>query len=185
MTGTTGFERGVADVGAAAGRPLRLAVRVPSSGAPAAGAASGRGSAWVVAALLLAGLAGLAGVSEAAQETVIRGVVKDPAGQPLAGVQVYVQGSQTLEATDGQGRFVLRTGETGSRVLIAFAPGFWSSETVLDLDGAARDVELVMEPANLAETVDRRRARRRKTRLPRCRRSRRSTSCGCLARRRT
>ena len=65
-----------------------------------------------------------AAVSEAAhqQETVIRGVVTDRDGRPLAGVQVYMQGSQTLEATDSQGRFVLRTAETGSRVLVAFAP---------------------------------------------------------------
>ena len=97
--------------------------------------------------------AGPAVVSLAGQETEIRGVVRDTAGRPLAGVQVYMRGSQTLEATDADGRFALRTSATDTQVLVAFAPGFWSSEVVLDLTGAARDVELVMEPANLAETT--------------------------------
>ena len=117
------------------------------------GARLGHTLCWIIVALLPAGEAA---VGEAAhqQETVIRGVVTDRDGRPLAGVQVYMQGSQTLEATDSQGRFVLRTGETGTRVLVAFAPGFWSSEVVLDLDGGALEVEVVMEPADLAETVE-------------------------------
>ena len=65
-----------------------------------------------------------------------------------------MRGSQTLETADSQGRFVLRTDETGSSVLVAFAPGFWSSEAVLNLAGAALDVEVVMEPADLSETVE-------------------------------
>ena len=109
------------------------------------------GRALTVVGLLLAGL--VEG-SHAGQETVIQGIVRDPQGRPLAGVQLYVRGSRAIEATDDDGRFVLRTNETGPQVLVAFAPGYWSLETVLDLDGAARDVELVMEPAQLAETVD-------------------------------
>ena len=107
-----------------------------------------------LAALLLAGVLAAAACGEASQETEIRGLVTDPDGRPLAGVQVYVQGSPTLEATDSQGRFVLRSTETGARTLVAFAPGFWSTETVVLLDGATRDVELVLNPADLAETVD-------------------------------
>ena len=117
----------------------------------------GRATGWAVVASLLSGLAGASEATqqeEAAQVSVVRGVVTDPDGRPLAGVQVYVQGGQTLEVTDSQGRFVLRTDATGSRVLVAFAPGFWSWEAELDLGGAAFDVDVVMEPADLAETVE-------------------------------
>ena len=160
MTRQSELDRAVADDRAAPGRPVPLAARAQKSasvhgtGRWRAASRFGHVPGRALAAVLLACLSGLAGVSEAAQETVIRGVVTDLDGRPLADVQVYVQGSQTLEATDSRGRFVLRTGETGSGVLIAFAPGFWSSETVLTLDGAAQDVELVLEPANLAETVE-------------------------------
>ena len=154
MASTAELQRAPARAPAGARRPTRPATCIRTLDASRAPAPFEPGPGWGVVALLLAALAGLPSVSMAAQETVIRGVVKDPDGQPLAGVQVYVQGSQTLEATDSQGRFALRTGETGARVLIAFAPGFWSSETVLHLDGAAHDVELVMERANLAETVE-------------------------------
>ncbi len=112
---------------------------------------------WTIFALLPASQAAVVEAShqqETAPETMIRGVVTDRDGRPLAGVQIYVQGSQTLEATDADGRFVLRTGQTGSGVLVAFAPGFWSSETVLDFTGVAVDVEVVMEPADLEETVE-------------------------------
>ena len=99
-------------------------------------------------------LNGWAHMSFAGEETMIRGIVRDAQGRPLPGVQLYMRGSQTIEATDDDGRFTLRTTETGPQVLVAFAPGFWSLETVLDLDGTARDVELVMEPARVAETVE-------------------------------
>ncbi len=117
------------------------------------GARLGRILCWMIVALPLTGQAAVSETTHQ-QETVIRGVVTDRDGRPLAGVQVYMQGSQTLEATDAQGRFVLRTGETGSRVLVAFAPGYWSSEVLLELDGSALDVEVLMEPADLAETVE-------------------------------
>ena len=65
-----------------------------------------------------------------------------------------MRGSQVIEATDDDGRFALRTNETGPQILVAFAPGFWSFETVLDLDGTARDIELNIEPARLAETAE-------------------------------
>ena len=113
-------------------------------------AASGQGLACGAVALLLAGPVS-ASLAEA--ETVVNGIVRDAAGQPLAGVQVYVQGSEALEVSDGQGRFTLRTSGAGRRVLVAFAAGFWPSEALLDLDGTTRDIELVLEPADLAEAV--------------------------------
>ena len=111
---------------------------------------TGERAACAAMALLLAASVGAGG---AELDTLVRGVVRDAAGQPLAGVQVFVQGSQTLEVTDAEGRFTLRAGGTGSQVLVAFAPGFWPSEAVVDLDGTSRNVELVMEAADLAETV--------------------------------
>ena len=115
-----------------------------------------------VAAFLPAGLptAGAASqtahetVNQTAPETVIRGVVRDPDGRPLAGAQVYVRGSQTLEATGAGGRFELRSGGTGAQVLVAFASGYWLSEVPIDLDGTLHDVEVVLEPADLEELVD-------------------------------
>ena len=108
------------------------------------------GRVMTVVALLLAGEVG---VCRAAQETVIRGVVRDTDGRPLAGAQVYVRGSQTIEATGADGRFALRTSATGSQVLVAFAPGFWPSEVGIAPDSPAHDIELVLESANLVETV--------------------------------
>ncbi len=107
-----------------------------------------------VAALLLAGLADASDAGQAVPETVIRGVVRDPAGRPLEGAQVYVRGSQTLETTGAEGRFELRTRGAGAQVLVAFATGFWLSEVPLELDGAAHDVDVVLEPADLEELVD-------------------------------
>ena len=107
-----------------------------------------------VTALLLAGLADATDAGQTAPETVIRGVVRGPDGRPLAGAQVYVRGSQTLETTGAEGRFELRTRGAGAQVLVAFATGFWLSEVPIDLDGAAHDVDVVLEPADLEELVD-------------------------------
>ena len=61
----------------------------------------------------------------AARETVIRS--SDPDGR---GRCARLRARETLEATFPR-PLLLRTDETGSRVLVAFAPGFWSSEAVL------------------------------------------------------
>ena len=112
---------------------------------------------FLPAGLPVAGVASPAAVetvNQAVLETVIRGVVRDPEGRPLAGAQVYVRGSQTLETTGGGGRFELRSGGTGAQVLVAFASGYWLSEVPIDLDGTLHDVEVVLEPADVEELVD-------------------------------
>ena len=94
----------------------RLATGVWSSGGWRGASLVGRATGSAVVAALLSGLAGASEATqkeEAAQVSVVRGIVTDPDGRPLAGVQVYVQGGQTLEVTDSQGRFVLRTDATG------------------------------------------------------------------------
>ena len=106
------------------------------------------------AALLLGFLAEASQGGQDPRETVIRGVVRDSDGRPLAGAQVYVRGSQTLETTDAEGRFELRARGTDAQVLVAFATGFWLSEVPIQLDGAAHHVEVVLEPADVEEIVD-------------------------------
>ena len=105
-------------------------------------------------ALLLAGLPQSGHAGQPTPETVIRGVVRDPEGRPIAGAQVYVRGSQTLETTGADGRFELRTRSTGRQALVAFATGFWSSEALVDLAGAPHEIAVVLDPADLAESID-------------------------------
>ena len=107
-----------------------------------------------IAALMLGVPAAPGDAGQTVPETVIRGVVRDPAGRPLVGAQLYVRGSQTLETTGGDGRFELRARGAGAQVLVAFATGFWLSEVAIDLDGALHDIDIVLEPADLEELVD-------------------------------
>ena len=107
-----------------------------------------------IAALMLGVPAAPGDAGQTVPETVIRGVVRDPAGRPLVGAQLYVRGSQTLETTGGDGRFELRARGAGAQVLVAFATGFWLSEVAIDLDGALHDIDVVLEPADLEELVD-------------------------------
>ena len=93
-------------------------------------------------------------VVDAGQETVVRGIVRGEAGKPLAGVQVYVRGGLALAATTPDGRFELRTAATGPQVLVAFAPGYQTTETVIDLAGGVHEVEFVMAAAGFTETVE-------------------------------
>ncbi len=107
-----------------------------------------------VAASLLSGLPAAGGAGQNAPETVIRGVVLDPDGRSVAGAQVYVRGSQTLETTGPEGRFELRARGAGGQVLVVFAAGYRPSEAAVDLDGAPHDVEVVLDPADIEELVD-------------------------------
>ena len=108
----------------------------------------------VAVAASLSGLPAAADAGQNATETVIRGVVRDPDGRPIDEAQVYVRGSQTLEATGADGRFELRARGAGAEVLVAFATDYWLSEMAVELDGAEHDVDIVLEPADLEELVE-------------------------------
>jgi TonB-linked SusC/RagA family outer membrane protein len=80
----------------------------------------------------------------------IRGIVKDEAGQPMAGVTVTIKGTTTAVSTDNKGRFSLeaRAGD----VLVFSYVGHTSRE--LTITGAAElTIELANDARNLNEVV--------------------------------
>ena len=80
----------------------------------------------------------------------VTGYVKDPTGQPMAGVTVRVKGTDVAIQTDSKGRFSLDV-KPGA-VLVFTSVGFITREVPV---GGSRDimVELVNDPKNLNEVV--------------------------------
>jgi outer membrane cobalamin receptor len=57
-------------------------------------------------------------------QTSISGVIKDYGGNPVMGVNVYLEGTYDGTTSDIEGKFAFATGETGSAVLIASSVGY-------------------------------------------------------------
>ena len=55
-------------------------------------------------------------VASFAQSTTTSGIVKDAAGDPLIGVNVYVKGSKQMAVTDLDGKFTLKEVPYSSRI---------------------------------------------------------------------
>ena len=92
-------------------------------------------------------------VAGAVQEVALRGIVVDATGLPLAGVSVYIQGDEAVVLTDADGRFKLHSAHRGRQLVVAFLSGFWPTEMDLLVDGVPRDLKLVLQLANLEESV--------------------------------
>src|SRR5262245_37188814 len=115
-----------------------------------------------VGVMLLAVLAGL-GVFEVStlkgQGTAwFEGVVKDPAGAPLAGVEVQLTGAggwrQPRTRTDVAGKFVFPNLAPGTYTVTAHLKGFADATTTVTLgDRARQTLALIMPPAPAADAV--------------------------------
>src|SRR5690606_1113439 len=78
-------------------------------------------------------------------QTTVSGVVRDAAGNPMAGVTVYLKQAGTTTTTDDAGRYQLTVGAGGDVVVFSFV-GFFTEEITIDGTAAAtqttRDVVL-------------------------------------------
>lgn len=86
----------------------------------------------------------LAGAPLAADET-RTGSVRDPAGRPLAGAQILVDGVQVGES-DADGRFELPSGASAGRLEVRLA-GYQTREVALTNDAAGGAVAIELLPA--------------------------------------
>jgi hypothetical protein len=76
------------------------------------------------------------------RSNVVTGSVTDPAGEPIAGVRVFVDGAETMAETDADGSYRLAdVPEEGT--LIFKMPGYRLGESPI---GSATTVDLAMEP---------------------------------------
>ncbi len=57
-------------------------------------------------------------------QTTISGVIKDYSGNPVMGVNIYLEGTYDGTTSDIEGRFSFKTEETGSAILIASSVGY-------------------------------------------------------------
>ncbi|HEX6889527.1 MAG TPA: carboxypeptidase-like regulatory domain-containing protein, partial [Chryseolinea sp.] len=79
-----------------------------------------------------------------ASSHIVRGVVKDEAGNPMPGVNVYLKGSTEGTVTDADGRFEFpRRLEAGERLTVSYI-GYESMEYVVQSD-AGDVIEIVMD----------------------------------------
>jgi hypothetical protein len=100
----------------------------------------------MLAALLLSAL------TATADGRVLQGVVRDAVGLPLPRASVFVSGSQQMVTTDGQGRFTLEVDIEGAVTIVAFLNGFRPARLEVP-PGESKDLELVLDPAPISETL--------------------------------
>ncbi|AHJ98553.1 TonB-dependent receptor [Hymenobacter swuensis] len=97
----------------------------------------------------------LAGLPVQAQTTTLSGTVRDAAGQPLPGVNVFLKTTFDGASTDSVGRFRFDTPVRGSYVLQASLLGFITTERAVELTGQPLPLTLVLksEPHALGSVV--------------------------------
>ncbi|MFD2785581.1 TonB-dependent receptor [Hymenobacter rubripertinctus] len=79
-------------------------------------------------------------------QTTLRGTVRDAAGQPLPGVNVFVRGTFDGTSTDSVGRFGFETGAAAGRYVVqASLLGFITSEQPLTLPAPAAPLSFVLK----------------------------------------
>ncbi|SDY33668.1 TonB-dependent receptor [Hymenobacter psychrophilus] len=84
-------------------------------------------------------------VSLAQTTTTLRGTVRDAAGLPLPGVNVFLRGTFDGASTDSVGRFRFETTAAGSHVLQASLLGFITSEQPLTLPAPAAPLHFILK----------------------------------------
>jgi outer membrane receptor protein involved in Fe transport len=85
----------------------------------------------------------------------VSGVVRDSSGQLLVGATViarFVNGSEQQTVSGPDGRFALPIGAPGEVVLVVRAPSFSELKRTVPA-GATAEVDIVLSPASLSETV--------------------------------
>ena len=87
--------------------------------------------------------------------TGLSGIVRDGSGQVVPGAVVigrFVSGAEQQTVTAGDGRFTLPMAVPGDVTLIVRAPSFAESRRTIPA-GATAEVQVVLQPASLSETV--------------------------------
>jgi len=97
----------------------------------------------------------LAGFPMQAQTTTLSGTVRDAAGQPLPGVNVFLKTTFDGASTDSVGRFRFETPVRGSYMVQASLLGFITTERAVELTGQPLPLTLVLksEPHALGSVV--------------------------------
>ncbi|MCC2546763.1 TonB-dependent receptor [Hymenobacter sp. BT175] len=78
--------------------------------------------------------------------TTLSGTVRDAAGHPLPGVNVFLKTTFDGASTDTLGRFRFSTRQTGTLPLVVTLLGFQPLEQPVELNGTARHLALVLKP---------------------------------------
>ncbi|KAA9327048.1 TonB-dependent receptor [Hymenobacter busanensis] len=82
----------------------------------------------------------------AAPATTLSGTVRDAAGQPLPGANVFLKTTFDGATADSLGRFRFSTRKTGTLPLVVTLLGYEPQEQPVVLDGSARRLTLVLKP---------------------------------------
>lgn len=88
-------------------------------------------------------------------QTTVRGIIKDPKGNPIAGASITVKDSYDGATSDSSGRYSFKTTEKGQQVLIISNIGYKASEQAIKLEGGVLniDVSLKQEVTELSAVV--------------------------------
>jgi len=78
--------------------------------------------------------------------TTLSGTVRDAAGQPLPGVNVFLKTTFDGASTDTLGRFTFLTQQTGTLALVVSLLGYELQEQPVALDGTAKRFTLTLKP---------------------------------------
>src|SRR5690242_11114515 len=96
----------------------------------------------VIGLLLLLASSFLVGASA---QSVIKGVVKDIKGHPVAGASVAIKDSYDGGTTDSTGKFSFKTTEKGDQVLTITSIGYKAFEQPVKLDGTPLTINASMK----------------------------------------
>ncbi|HLZ16068.1 MAG TPA: carboxypeptidase-like regulatory domain-containing protein, partial [Cyclobacteriaceae bacterium] len=102
--------------------------------------------------MLTAALIGLLTTTALAQTRIVTGIVKDPSGAPVPGVNVLIKGTSNGSSTDGDGKYSISVAEGGNPVLVFSFIGYASQETELGTRSVV-DVVLTEDVTQLNEVV--------------------------------
>ena len=86
----------------------------------------------------------------------VAGIVRDPSGSVLPGASIVVRtasGAEERTTSGADGHFVARVTGSGDLLLIVRAEGFGEHRQTVSNGVAAENVEIVLTPATLSETV--------------------------------
>jgi vitamin B12 transporter len=78
-------------------------------------------------------------------QSIIKGVVKDAKGHPMAGVSIAIKDSYDGGATDSTGKFSFKTTEKGDQVLVITSIGYKPVEQAVKLDGSPQTINATMK----------------------------------------
>ncbi|WP_338394549.1 TonB-dependent receptor [Fulvitalea axinellae] len=79
-------------------------------------------------------------------QTTISGTVKDKAGEPLFGANIFLEGTYDGAGTDNEGRFEFSTGEKGKHILVIRFVGFKEKKVQISIDEKPITKDVILKP---------------------------------------